>query len=146
MKCILRVLCKGLPWDWIKLTSSMLTKYLVSNYGPDWCTFYVCGGEQGGGTVWIIRCLTNIGITMLKVRRSHDRRTFKMGIPYLKRRSLYWNGTLSPNSMENTYLFVTIRIPCTSIRQTGRRLTTRSHKISKPWDMVRGLYNYCGGA
>ena len=33
-------------------------------------------------------------IPMLKIRRSHDRLIFNMGIPYMERRSLYWNTAL----------------------------------------------------
>ena len=33
-------------------------------------------------------------IPMFKIRRSRDRLIFNMGIPYLERRSLYWDGAL----------------------------------------------------
>ena len=47
------------------------------------------------GAVSIWRCrLASIGITMLKIRRSGDRLIFNMGIPYLERLSLYWDGAL----------------------------------------------------
>ena len=36
--------------------------------------------------------LTGIGFRVLKIRRSSDRLIFNMGIPYLERLPLYWNG------------------------------------------------------
>ena len=35
----------------------------------------------------------NIGIPIVNMRRSHDSLIFTIEIPYLKRLSLYWNGT-----------------------------------------------------
>ena len=39
--------------------------------------------------------LTSIGIPIIKIRRSHDRLIFIMGILYKERRSLYWNRVLA---------------------------------------------------
>ena len=39
-----------------------------------------------------IKCLTNIGIPILKIKRSHDRLILNMGVPIPVRRSLYWHG------------------------------------------------------
>ena len=76
---------------------------------PAWLTVLcsVWYGSAGAnlGAVSIQRCrLTSIGIPMLKIRRSHDRLIFNMGIPilgkdglYIETGSCFFMGQLLPN-------------------------------------------------
>ena len=47
---------------------------------------------QGAVSIWICH-LTNIAISMLKIRRTYNCLIFNMGIQYQERWSLYWGGT-----------------------------------------------------
>ena len=76
-----------------------------------------CGFCLAEWTVSILRCrLTNIGIPIIKIRRSHDRLIFIMRSRWLERRSLYCDGT-QPSIMVQSMLLM-VWTDVTSLRLT----------------------------
>ena len=70
---------------------SLLTHKCVTR--PERVNPVIRGTQNNLGVVSILRCrFTSIGIPMLKIRPRRDHIMFNMGIPYLKRRSVYNDG------------------------------------------------------